>query len=108
MVCKHHVGNAKMSSKLPRPPASVVEIECDHCDVKVNVSLQWWRCVNDGCDGKWWVRDKPENIDRNERLCAPCLDSRLKVHERAREYECSTPPSDFDPTFCGERWDDDY
>jgi len=47
-------------------------------------------------------------IDINEQLCEQCRDRRLRGLERAREYLSDVPPAWFDPTYAGERWDEDY
>lgn len=44
------------------------------------------------CEGHWDAR-----LDREE-----------QIRERYGHPDSSMPPSDFDPTYAGERWDDDY
>lgn len=64
--------------------------------------------MNDGCEGKYWIKDDPEHLDVNDYYCSECLDTRLKRQQKARELQTDCPPAWFDPDFCGERWNDDY
>lgn len=70
--------------------------ECLHCGVQTEMEIF-------GYDDQGGPL-----IDINEQLCEPCLDRRLEGLERAREYMSDVPPDWFDPTYAGERWDDDY
>lgn len=107
-TCKWHEDANKIPSTEPRPEATVVTSECTHCPAEITCTLQWWRCMNDGCEGKWWVQDTVESLDRNERMCEKCLDRKMEGLRRAQKYMSDTPPADFDPMYCGERWSDDY
>jgi hypothetical protein len=40
--------------------------------------------------------------------CNDCINRIISADQRAREYESDVAPSWFDPTYAGERWDDDY
>jgi len=64
--------------------------------------------MDDGCEGEFWFQDDPDHLDRNAYYCGPCLDKRIDALQRARELQCDCPPSWFDPTYAGERWDDNY
>ncbi|MHB8974284.1 MAG: hypothetical protein ACYC3X_29375 [Pirellulaceae bacterium] len=41
-------------------------------------------------------------------VCETCQETCLRAKERAREYESPCEPDWFDPSYAGERWDDDY
>lgn len=51
-------------------------------------------CTTDGL--KFWPR------------CAGHFSIRLDREAMYRDHDSSFPPSWFDPTYAGERWDDDY
>jgi len=79
-------------------------IECEHCDQKIEITLEWWKDSETG----EWIQDTPEACDRHSRLCQQCLDLKFEGQERTQAYMSDTPPGWFDPADAGERWDADY
>jgi hypothetical protein len=79
-----------MSSENPLPEESCIE-------------------YGDGdCGGPVEYRDPLSSTGRSFPRCADHWEERLdRQQEILRRYGGDAPPADFDPTFCGERWDED-
>lgn len=69
-------------------------------------------CINFGveCSGDVEYRMPLSGSGKSFPRCEGHWSERLDTEERLRsDYpDSSTPPSWFDPTYAGERWDDDY
>jgi predicted transcriptional regulator of viral defense system len=63
----------------------------------------------EGCSGTVEYRTTPDRSDfKAFPRCERHFEKRLESAERTQELLSATPPSWFDPTFAGERWDEDY
>lgn len=60
------------------------------------------------CQGAVEMRHSMSPTGRSFPRCDKHLEDRLEVQDKYREYQSDTPPSWFDPTYAGERWDEDY
>ena len=64
----------------------------------------------DGCEGEVEYRfplsGTGKSFPRCDKHWGQRLDKQAKINERYPDS--SMPPSDFDPTYAGERWDDEY
>ena len=70
-------------------------------------------CINEGgktpCRGPVEYRTTPDRTDGKSFLrCEAHFEERLADSERILELTSATPPSWFDPTYAGERWEEDY
>jgi len=65
-------------------------------------------CMSQGpkCKGEVVVRFSARGAKMPR--CEAHQAKRDKVEEHVRELESPTPPSDFDPSYAGERWDSGY
>jgi len=99
-----------------RPAGFSLASECERCNRKLRVRMEWWRMSGD--DLRQWLDDAPEVVERNaaywvtsramtdimDRLCRRCQDNRLNGLAKAREYETTVPPPDWRPWDAGESW----
>lgn len=87
-----------------RPAPTFETVQCVRCDVQpVRVKLEFWTEDH----GKTYVQDTLQNMADVDLMCSDCVDARIAFEERSRSYMADVPPSDFDPSFCGEVWRDD-
>lgn len=91
-----------------QPNASSITITCERCHkAEVDVTLEWWRVMDEPYNGRFWILDTLETNDLNDRICKKCVDERCAVLESARELEADVPAPWFDPANAGESWDSD-
>jgi hypothetical protein len=95
-------------SNQPRPTTEVCSCSCDYCGSKIEVTLEWWKDTGAPNNGDYWIKNTIDEVPWQDRLCASCLDYRLNVEDNVRTYTSNIPPSWFDPSYAGERWDDEY
>jgi hypothetical protein len=105
-----------------------VTAECSRCGATYQQPQSSWAVHNvtgkqaGGFDGQRWYGDgsvwqegeytlvwlNVYNIGGPYDVCDECLVASARARERAREYESPCAPRWFDPSYAGERWDDDY
>jgi len=68
------------------------------------------RCLDgpEGCEGAVEYRMALSPTGRQFPRCDKHWDERLDEQERINERYPVLQPSDFDPLYAGERWDEDY
>lgn len=78
-------------------------------DTRDTAPAEALECLNgpDGCKGPVEYR-WPGYGERYWPRCEHHGEERLAREDEARERYPVLPPSDFDPSFAGERWDEDY
>lgn len=107
MTCPFHAYSEKIDGSLPRPDNTITTTECISCGDDIEVTLRWMKCMNDGCEGKYWIKDDVDHLPRNDYFCTHCLEERIHNLARARELEADCPPEWFDESDIGERWNEE-
>jgi len=103
-VCSYNENSRLIPTTEPRPPAETVVDYCHGCGANVLVIIEWWRCTDDCCKGRWWSKGAMQRDVK----CDKCLEKQLEAERITREYLSDIPPAWFDELDAGERWNDDY
>jgi hypothetical protein len=68
--------------------------------------------MNPTCEGeiemRWPLSGTGRSFPRCEKHWGERLDLQEGLNQRYGHPDSDIPPSDFDPTYAGERWSDDY
>lgn len=66
------------------------------------------RCIGCGTTEDVELRTTPDRTDgKSFPRCTSCFNKRLESVERNLELTSPSPPAWFDPSYAGERWDED-